>query len=152
MIREMVMFSIPEAVAVTWLAYALSGGKLYWQKVLSIGILMGIMSALLRPYATSFLLNMLIYAAILVTLFKIFKVTALWESLTSVAIAIPIYLLTEFLNITVINTLNIDPTQFANDLTLKFLCFLPQLAVTMAMAFVLSRFKFALFFEENQEV
>lgn len=134
------MFSIPEALVVSWLVHILSGSKLSWPKLVTIGILTGIVSNFLRPYMMGiYVINMLMYAALLIVLFIVFKASSPWKLVVSVAFAMPLYLLTEFMCILfIILVFKVTPSDFVDNLPLKFLCFFPQLSAStlLALAFV----------------
>jgi len=49
MLLETLIFSIPEAVVISWLAYGLTGTTVDSKKIIALGALMGSLSAALRP-------------------------------------------------------------------------------------------------------
>jgi len=150
MILGILLFSIPEAVAVTWLVYALSCDKIVWPKLLAIGCFTGIAVSLVRPSIPYFIINMSVYAVVLIVLLILLKVTSTWKAIISVGIALPIYLLTEFLSITVLT--NFIQVQFMDVTYIKFLFFLPQLFITIFIALVFSKEKYNLFIDKDLEV
>lgn len=148
MALNILLFSIPEALAVAWLVQILSGSKVFWVKTASVGVLTGLVTGLFRPLIGYFPLNMLIYAFLLVVLFAAFKAEEAWKLVVSVAFAIPIYLLTEFLCILfIMSVFHVSPAEFGEQTTLKFVCFLPQLSITIIIALLFLRFNVNLFFK-----
>lgn len=149
---QMVLFSIPEALVVTWLVQVLSGSHLSRYYLLTIGLLVGLIVAWIRPHMNSFLINMLIYACVLVALFSVFKAADLWKLLVSVAFALPIYLMIEFVNFLILGLFNVNAAETMNNLCLKLLCFIPQISVAVIITFLLSRYNLTLFLEEDKGV
>lgn len=156
MLLEIVLFSIPEALVVSWLVHILSGSRLCCPKLVAIGVLAGIVSNFLRPYMMGiYVLNMLMYAALLIVLFIVFKAASAWKLVVSVAFAMPLYLLMEFMCILfIIIVFNVTPSDFVDNLPLKFLCFLPQLSATTLLALAFIKFNINLFNDHprNKEV
>ena len=152
MFIQAVFFSIPEAMAVAFLAYALSGFSSYWKRVLLIGLITGIFSLVFRPLIEIYFLNVLIYAATLILLFNVFKVGALWESVSSVLLALPIYILIEFISVTLMfGLIQQEPAVILDNLFLKILIFTPQLIAISLIAFTLAKFKIGLFYRGLEE-
>lgn len=153
---EIVLFSIPEALVVSWLVHILSGSKLSWSKLVAIGILTGVFSALFRdmvgnyPAFNFFPVTMVMYAFVLILLFYIFRAAQLWKVMVSVAFAMPIYLLSEFLCMTLILAIfKVTPLDFMDNISLKFLCFLPQLIMITLVALLFLKFNINLFVDYN---
>ncbi|MTI94313.1 MAG: hypothetical protein FH749_02340 [Firmicutes bacterium] len=147
MIFQMILFSVPEAMIVTWLVYVLSGAKVDLKRILLIGVLVGVCLVLIRPLIDVYLLNVIIYGFALVLMLSLFKVASFWERLTSVALSMSIYIVTEFLNITIISSiLQVDPlTVMVDNIFTRFLWFLPQIIIVSLVALILQKKKITLF-------
>jgi hypothetical protein len=147
---QAVIFSVPEAIAITWLACALAGSGCSWKRILIIGGLMGVFSVLVRPLVGNYLLNVVVYAGTLIAMMTMFKVAELWENLTSVSIAMPIYMLLEFLNISVwTEVFGVEPAAIMKGQNLRLLCFLPQLSASLLIALLLTKYQVSLFSDET---
>jgi len=149
---ELFVFSIPEALGITFLAYSLSGAKASWYKVVIIGVVVGINSALVRQVLPTYFYNALIYMLFMIILFRVVRITRVWEATICVGFALPIYVLIEFLNISFLSSLGIDPRRFDEVFHLKVIGFAPQLTLTLLIALILRTNKVSLFFIEDKDV
>lgn len=146
---EIILFSIPEALVVTWLVKVLSGVRLSRSKVICIGLLTGVCTGLLRLVINNFLFSMVSYAAIMVVLFWLFKATEIWKIAVTVGISMPLYLLVEVISVVVIQ--EIFSPDLERNLTHKFFVFLPQVAILAAIIISFSRANVRLFVEDSKD-
>lgn len=149
MILETLIFSVPEAAAIAWLICGLTGTKMDFKKIIALGVLMGFLSAAIRPLTGSYILNVIAYTSVLMALFSIFRISSFSKRLTSVLIAMSVYLMIEFLNIKAIQTIfRLDPAIIIDNIVLRFLWFIPQLTAAMLVAFLITKYNCSLFTEE----
>lgn len=156
MVHEILLFSIPEAVVVAWIAIVLCAAKVKWKIIFLAGTVTGIISGVARyimqiyPEKSNFTVSMLVYAFVLTLILWILKVAPAWKLVVSVAFAMPIYLLTEFICMLFVQELLlVSPADFLGSITLKFLCFLPQLVSTALIALLFIKYDINLFISEN---
>jgi len=144
-VLETVIFSIPEAVAITLLAVSLSGERVPWTKVVSVGILLGTAAYFLRLLTSTYILNVFSYTLTLIIFLSLFQIGRLLSRASSASIAISLYLGLEFLNIKVSQLLfHITPVDL-NNILLRLMLFIPQLVIAILLAVTLSSYKFSLF-------
>lgn len=144
-IVETVIFSIPEAVAITWLASSLLGNK-KWESIIKIGVIMGITSYFLRLFTGAFILNVFFYTAVLIILFHFFHQRRVFENTICVIMAISLYLMMEFLNLKLLETVfGLNLALLSDDLILRLLCFIPQLFLAVITALLINFFNFTVF-------
>ncbi|MDD4658718.1 MAG: hypothetical protein PHW26_06765 [Eubacteriales bacterium] len=150
------LFSIPEAFAITALAYSLSGEKLVWWKLAVsaavTGLIMGTVTALFQIRILPFLFHVLLYLVILATMLYVCKLASFWRVLAAVSFAIPIYLLIEFLNMGARYFCGVDINIYKESWSAKLICFLPQLFAALLLAYVFYIGKINLFVTEGKEV
>lgn len=144
---EIMLFSIPEAVVITWLVKVLSGLKLSQLKLVSIGILTGICTGLLRLVIGGFILSTISYAAVVVILFLLFKATEIWKVAVTVGISMSLYLLVEVISVVIIQ--KIFYPNFGGSLAHKFLAFLPQFLIMIVIVLLFARGNVKLFVEDS---
>lgn len=151
MLQETLIFSIPEAIVITWLAITLLGSPVKLETIILMGIATGLATSILRPLAGSYVINVIIYVAILVLILSLFKVAAFWERIASVVMAVPIYLIIEFINMQVVITVfNLSPELIISDFSLRIRCFMPQLLAATLVAILLTKFRVTLFIKDDQ--
>ncbi len=146
---EIMLFSIPEAVVITRLVKELSGAKITLDKLLWVGILTGICTGLLRLVINSLILSMISYAAVVVLLFWLFKATEIWKVAVSVGISLPLYLLVEVISVVVIQ--EIFSPDLEENLTNKFLVFLPQLVIMAVIVTLFTKANVRLFVGDSMD-
>lgn len=150
------LFSIPEAFAISALAYSLSGEKLVRRKLVIpaavTGLVMGAFTSLFEIRLLPLLFHVLLYLGILVTMFCLCKLTSFWRVLAAVSFAIPLYLLIEFINIGLRYFCGVDINIYNESLSAKFICFLPQLFAALLLAYIFFRRKINLFVTKGKEV
>lgn len=145
---EVIFFSIPEAIVIINIAFSLAGIRPHLKKNLSIGILTGIILYFLRPLANSYIANVMIYIGVLIALFIVFKVTDIFRMTASIILAVSIYLIIEFLNVSTIQFLfDVDPVILLKNYIVRFLCFIPQISVAALVAFFIRKYKLSIFTE-----
>lgn len=156
MVHEILLFSIPEAVVVAWIAIVLCAAKVKWKIIFLAGTVTGIVSGVVRwlmlifpDKLSNFPLSMLVYASVLISTLWVLKVAPAWKLLVSVAFAMPIYLLTEFVCMVFVQeVLLIYPPDFQGSILVKYLCFLPQLVTAIIIALLFIKFDINLFIHE----
>lgn len=148
MIIDILLFSIPEAFVVAWLVVVLAGVELPWFKVASVGVLTGISIALLRLLVNSLFLNMACFAGAIIFFIWIFRGKDIWKVAVSAGVSLAIYILIESISVFVIQAAFPLNLGIANILVLKFVSFLPQLLVMMAISFFFSRAGVRLFADD----
>lgn len=145
---EVIFFSIPEAIVITSIAFGIAGIRSHYKKNLYIGTLTGIILYFLRPLANSYIVNVMIYIGVLIALFILFKVTDIFRLLASIILAVSIYLIIEFLNVSTIQFLfNVDPVILLKNYIIRFICFIPQISFAALISFLIRRYKLSIFTE-----
>lgn len=138
---ETIIFSIPEAIVVVLLASSILGRNLKWISIVTMGVIFGILSPLIRLATGGYILNIIISSLVLIILLKLFGQHDIFEVVTAVLMAISLYLAIEFLNVKTIQVLSgIDPILMGQNLLMRTLWFLPQILVTAGLAFVIGYF------------
>ena len=138
---ETIIFSIPEAIVVVLLASSILGRNLKWISIVTMGVIFGILSLLIRLATGGYILNIIISSLVLIILLKLFGQHDIFEVVTAVLMAISLYLAIEFLNVKTIQVLSgIDPILMGQNLLMRTLWFLPQILVTAGLAFVIGYF------------
>lgn len=111
-------------------------------------VLTGIILYFIRPLVSSYIVNVILYIGVLMILFLVFKVMDFFKGMMSVILAVSIYLIIEYLNVTAIQFLfDIDPVILLKDYVLRFVCFLPQLLTAILISFAIRKYKLYLFTE-----
>lgn len=145
---EVFIFSVPEAAVIISIALGLAGVKFDPVKGTAMSLSLGLILYFIRPLVTSYIVNVIIYVILLVTLFLLFKVMDLFRSIMSVTLAVSIYLIIEYLNVNAMQFLfDLDPTILLQNYALRFVCFLPQLAVAILFSILIRKYKLFLFVE-----
>ncbi|HOB35824.1 MAG TPA: hypothetical protein PKL39_08770 [Bacillota bacterium] len=149
---DIVLFSIPEALVVAWLANTLSGTRLPRLKLMFVGAITGVISNFTRKTTSFFALHMIVYACAMAVLFGIVETANAWKRGVSVIIALPLYLLVEYYNILIVRHF-VSLERLGESLVLKLLCFAPQIFATLLLILFLKRTGFSLFLNpQNEEV
>jgi|GEM_PF-3112148 len=147
-IWEVFLFSVPEAAVIISIAFGLAGVKFQPKKILYMSVLTGIILYFIRPLVSSYIVNVILYIGVLMILFLVFKVMDFFKGMMSVILAVSIYLIIEYLNVTAIQFLfDIDPVILLKDYVLRFVCFLPQLLTAILISFAIRKYKLYLFTE-----
>ena len=148
---DIVLFSIPEALVVAWLANTLSGTRLPRLKLMFVGAITGVISNFTRKTTSFFALHMIVYACAMAVLFGIVETANAWKRGVSVIIALPLYLLVEYYNILIVRHF-VSLERLGESLVLS--CFaLPQIFATLLLILFLKRTGFSLFLNpQNEEV
>ncbi|HHW57397.1 MAG TPA: hypothetical protein GXX15_06990 [Clostridia bacterium] len=147
-IGEAFLFSVPEAAVIISIAFGLAGVKFQLEKILYMSLLTGIILYFIRPLVNSYILNVILYIVVLMILFLVFKVMDFFKGMMSVILAVSIYLIIEYLNVTAIQFLfDIDPVILLKDYGVRFMCFLPQLLIAILLSFIIRKYKLYLFIE-----
>ena len=153
---KVMVFSIPEALAIGALAYSLTGEKFVWWKFLIpsllTGLVMGALAFFSEDKVLPFLIHVLVYMAILSGSFSFCRLAVFWRVLTAVAFATSIYLLLEFLNMGVRYLCHVDLYKSQATFSAKFFSFLPQFIAAGLLAFVFNKGKINLFVTKGKEV
>ncbi|MGB9808640.1 MAG: hypothetical protein ACPLSA_01170 [Caldanaerobacter sp.] len=145
---EVFVFSVPEAAVIISIALGLAGVKFDTVKVTTMSLSLGLILYFIRPLVTSYIVNVIIYVILLVTLFLLFKMMDLFRSIMSVTLAVSIYLIIEYLNVNAMQFLfDLDPTVLLQNYALRFACFLPQLAVAILFSILIRKYRLFLFVE-----
>ncbi|MGB9779875.1 hypothetical protein [Caldanaerobacter sp.] len=145
---EVFVFSVPEAAVIISIALGLAGVKFDTVKVTAMSLSLGLILYFIRPLVTSYIVNVIIYVILLVTLFLLFKIMDLFRSIMSVTLAVSIYLIIEYLNVNAMQFLfDLDPTVLLQNYALRFACFLPQLAVAILFSILICKYRLFLFVE-----
>jgi len=139
---------VPEAAVIISIAFGLAGVKFQPKKILYMSVLTGIILYFIRPLVSSYIVNVILYIGVLMILFLVFKVMDFFKGMMSVILAVSIYLIIEYLNVTAIQFLfDIDPVILLKDYVLRFVCFLPQLLTAILISFAIRKYKLYLFTE-----
>ncbi len=150
-VLQTLLFSIPEAVAITWLACSLMGLKVSWKKVFLIGLLMGAAAHIIRHFAASYVVNVFFYNAGLVVILTFFQMGDWFKRIIAVILSTIIYLIIEFFNIKLLQSIyHSNPAVVLENTTLQFLWFIPQLVVAFIIVFVIIRYQLSLFNKPQQ--
>ncbi|AAM23836.1 hypothetical protein M2349_001805 [Caldanaerobacter subterraneus subsp. tengcongensis MB4] len=145
---EVFIFSVPEALVIISIALGLAGVKFDTVKGTAMSLSLGLILYFIRPLVTSYIVNVIIYVILLVTLFLLFKMMDLFRSIMSVTLAVSIYLIIEYLNVNAMQFLfDLDPTVLLQNYALRFACFLPQLAVAILFSILIRKYRLFLFVE-----
>jgi hypothetical protein len=145
---EVFVFSVPEAAVIISIALGLAGVKFDTVKGTAMSLSLGLILYFIRPLVTSYIVNVIIYVILLVTLFLLFKMMDLFRSIMSVTLAVSIYLIIEYLNVNAMQFLfDLDPTVLLQNYALRFVCFLPQLAVAILFSILIRKYRLFLFVE-----
>ncbi|MEW9081405.1 hypothetical protein [Caldanaerobacter subterraneus] len=145
---EVFIFSVPEAAVIISIALGLAGVKFNTVKGTVMSLSLGLILYFIRPLVTSYIVNVIIYVILLVTLFLLFKMMDLFRSIMSVTLAVSIYLIIEYLNVNAMQFLfDLDPTVLLQNYALRFVCFLPQLAVAILFSILIRKYRLFLFVE-----
>lgn len=145
---EVFIFSVPEAAVIISIALGLAGVKFNTVKGTVMSLSLGLILYFIRPLVTSYIVNVIIYVILLVTLFLLFKMMDLFRSIMSVTLAVSIYLIIEYLNVNAMQFLfDLDPTVLLQNYALRFACFLPQLAVAILFSILIRKYRLFLFVE-----
>ena len=145
---EVFIFSVPEAAVIISIALGLAGVKFDTVKGTAMSLSLGLILYFIRPLVTSYIVNVIIYVILLVTLFLLFKMMDLFRSIMSVTLAVSIYLIIEYLNVNAMQFLfDLDPTVLLQNYALRFACFLPQLAVAILFSILIRKYRLFLFVE-----
>ncbi|NNG66504.1 hypothetical protein [Caldanaerobacter subterraneus] len=145
---EVFVFSVPEAAVIISIALGLAGVKFDTVKGTVMSLSLGLILYFIRPLVTSYIVNVIIYVILLVTLFLLFKMMDLFRSIMSVTLAVSIYLIIEYLNVNAMQFLfDLDPTVLLQNYALRFACFLPQLAVAILFSILIRKYRLFLFVE-----
>lgn len=140
-IVETIIFSIPEAIVVVLLATCISGRNIEGTSLVASGIIFGTTSPLIRLATGSYVLNIIVSSLVLIVLLNLFGRHDILEALTVALMAISLYLAVEFLNVKTFQVLTgIDPIRMEQNLILRTLWFLPQILITIVVAFVIKRY------------
>jgi len=151
-VLDIVLFSIPEAIVVAGLVNTLSGTRLPWHKLAAVGVLTGIVSAVMRPYTTYFSVHMTAYILIFTASFVLFSKTEKWKLLVSVAIALTIYLIIEYFSFYyVVRWFALNTENYDMNICTKVASFLPQLATVYLIGCLLKRKEISLFGNIHEE-
>lgn len=144
-ITETFLFSVPEAIVITWLAFSLSTAKSRGG-IFKIGIILGVASHFFRLYTGSYIVNVILYIVLLWLLFSLYHRGHMLENLVAVVMAVSIYLTIEFLNVKALQTIfHVDLAAFSNNLMLRLRSFIPQLLVAASLSPILRYFHLGLF-------
>lgn len=151
---DILIFSIPEGLALTFLAYALSGARASWHKIVLIGVISGLLGAASHLIVSNYLINVLIYSVVLISLNLAFNIPhKWWQAPIAVFLALPIYILLETLSLTIIvSVFQLEPVVIMENLLIKLACFAPQLLLCVLIATLLLRFKISLFSQEEEGI
>jgi len=138
---ETIIFSIPEAIVVVFLASSILGRQFKWTFLISMGIIFGTTSHLIRVATGSYILNIILSSLALIVLLKLFGKYDIFEVMTAALMAISLYQAIEFLNVRTIQVLTgIEPILMEQNLLLRMMWFLPQILVAVGLAFVCGYF------------
>ncbi len=145
-IYQVLIYSIPEAIVVTTIAFALVGAKLKWRKVLLVAIPTSLITVTLRPYLGSIVQNILLYYLIITIMLYVSKAASLIESFVGSSVSGAIYLMIEGLKFSVLEAFfGIDHNMsFANEKT-AFLIFLIQMIIAIILSIFLNKRKISIF-------
>ncbi len=148
LLSQLFLFSIPEAIAVSWVILGLLGSKRIIKQGVIIGIVVGTVVLIPRITIGSYVHNVMIFLATYIAMISLLKISYFWERVVSVIIAISVYLMIEFINIFIFRLFIGDELfRIFEDTYVKFMCFLPQLGVTILLAFIIYRYSLVLFFK-----
>ncbi|ADH60360.1 conserved hypothetical protein [Thermoanaerobacter mathranii subsp. mathranii str. A3] len=147
-IWEVFLFSVPEAAVIISIAFGLAGAEFLPMKILYMSLLTGFILYFIRPLISSYIVNVILYIGTLMILFLTFKVMDFFKGMMSIILAVSIYLIIEYLNVTAIQfLLDLEPVLLLKDYVLRFECFLPQLLTAILVSFVIRKYKLSLFTE-----
>ncbi|MCG0276049.1 MAG: hypothetical protein L5655_07815 [Thermosediminibacteraceae bacterium] len=139
-LSQILFISIPEALAVTFLATVLIRLEGEFNKKVLAGIFTAIASNLLRPYLGSYVLNILIYDVILIMFIRVFLRTNIFDTVMGVLVATAIYAVIEFINMTFATwLLKISPVEIIENFWLRVIVFSPQLLAVILLIYLLVR-------------
>jgi len=145
---EVFIFSVPEATVIISIALGLAGVKFDVKKVTFISIVMGILLYFVRPLVTSYILNVMVYVTALVILFLVFGLMDIFRSIMSVIFSVSIYLVIEYLNVNAIQFIfDVDPLILIHNYAMRFVSFIPQLAMASLFSFLIRKYKWSPFSE-----
>jgi len=137
-LSQILFISIPEALAVTFLATVLIKLEGELNKKVLVGIFTAIVSNLLRPYLGSYVLNILIYDMILIMFILVFLRANIFDTVMGVLVATAIYAVIEFINITFATfLLKISPVEIIQNFWLRVRVFTPQLLTVILLIYLL---------------
>ncbi len=145
-IYQVLIYSIPEAIVITTIAFALVGAKLKWRKVLLVALPTSLITVTLRPYLGSIVQNILLYYLIITIMLYVSKAASLVESFVGSSVSGAIYVMLETINFTVLDAffgINFDVV-FANEKTV-FLVFLSQMTIAIILSVFLNKRKISIF-------
>jgi len=138
---ETVIFSIPEALVVLFLATSILGRKYKWTSLIAMGLIFGVTSPLIRYLTGSYVLNIGVSSLMLIAVLKLFGRNNVVDSVTAGLMAVSIYLSVEYLNVKTLQVLTgIDPIVMGQSLSMRALWFLSQLMVATGLAFIIRHF------------
>lgn len=138
---DTIVFSIPEAFVVVFLASCILGKEFKWTSLVVIAIAFGAASPLIRQVTGAYILNIIVSSLVLIVLLKLFGRYDIFEAATAALMAVSIYLAIEFLNVKSLQTLTgIDPIRLEHNPILRMLWFLPQILATTGLAFTIKYF------------
>ncbi|MFZ5943296.1 MAG: hypothetical protein ACOYVD_04250 [Bacillota bacterium] len=146
-ILHVLLYSLPEALAVVSLATILAGSRFIWKRLFIIGSITGFLSHFWRLLLTDYILNIACYAVILISFMTFYKIgTDLFARTTSVMIALSIYLTIEFINLKIYDVvIGLDPATMLTKPFLRYICFGGQISLIFLISYLLKYFKFSLF-------
>lgn len=145
-ILNIVIFSIPEGVALTAIACGFIGAKPRRKAILITGALTGALSYFWRSLVSSYVLNVLTYDAVLIGLLGFHKIADPFRRAAGVIMGTCIYITIEFINVKAMQMIfQIDLGTLPGNLFLCFICFMPQLAAAAFVFFIIQKYNLSLF-------
>lgn len=145
-ILNIIIFSMPEGIAVAAVACGFIGIKPCLKIILIPGILTGALSYFWRPLVGSYIFNVLIYDALLIGLMGFHRIADLFRRAVGVAMATCMYITIEFINMKIIQLVfGINPSTLPYNIFLRLMCFMPQLAAAVFLFFLIKRYNLSLF-------
>lgn len=151
-IYQVLMYSIPEAIVVTTIAFALAGAKLQWKKVLLVAIPTSLITVTLRPYLSSISVNNILYYSLLALMLYITKTAGFLESFASAGLTGGIYLMNEIIYFLALEAFfGIDFDAVFADGKRAYLIFLIEFTIVTLISVFLNKRKISIF-PKNKEI
>lgn len=140
-VLETIVFSIPEAMVVVFLAACILGRRYKWSLLAAMGLIFGMTSPFIRYLTGSYVLNIGVSSLVLIVIIKFIGRNNAVDAVTAGLMAVSVYLSVEFVNVKTLEVLTgIDPIVMGENLSMRALWFLSQLLIVTAVAFAIRRF------------
>ncbi len=145
-IYQVLIYSIPEAIVVTTIAFALAGAKLKWRKVLLVALPTSLITVTLRPYLGSIVQNVFLYYLIMTIMLYVSKAASLVESFVASCLSGAICVMLETINFTLLEVFwGLNRNMIFVEEKTMFLSFLSKMTVAIILSVFLNVRKIAIF-------